>query len=602
MSELSEQAKWEKTIYQIQRGDDVSGGRDGVANIQARQLANRTALLKNDVDKLNTSVMSDAKIYDNESEAQQAINDGMEKRQFFTVTSQITNYWVEQYENVNGIAVKTGKKIVTSAFVEAVELLAAGTDKRTRGLLTLPRSKYPFDIVSRQGYRLFAIKGNGDKSLPGNSFADYLNVLKGLIVGQTSVRRVRPGYLFDLVVGGYRLLSVRDDGRGTLEHRGIPVENHLGLLENTLGFLGDSLSDNGHNPKEIASRPRGWTYNARSWQTWAVMKTGGRLKYVGQWATGGYTSGDVIKHHLQSAIEAKPRFCGLLIGRNDVIRLEISLETTKANVRTICTALRKAGIIPVICSMAAQINASDVLKGRENAVNAFLRAYALDQGYPFVDIRAVTVDPATDAWKPGYNGILNGGPDPSHPAPLGAFHMGTALAETLAPYTMPTYPPLAIANTTPERSPNGLRNPLFLNVDAAGSPADWVVESGDVSVISAPDIVGNALAVKASSGTYAKVSQVVKVKPGERREFCFKVKTDTDDKSTVACYCETNDANTVNLAGLRAWSHPVEEYLTYSYEFIVPADVEEIKVVVAANNAADIYIGQAGVINLENAK
>ncbi|MNT72515.1 hypothetical protein D3C72_2111230 [compost metagenome] len=58
----------------------------------------------------------------------------------------------------------------------------------------------------------------------------------------------------------------------------------------------------------------------------------------------------------------------------------------------------------------------------------------------------------------------------------------------------------------------------------------------------------------------------------------------------------------MNLAGLRAWSHPVEGDLTYSYEFVVPADVEEIKVVVAANNAADIYICQAGVINLENAK
>ncbi|CAI1682273.1 Uncharacterised protein [Serratia liquefaciens] len=53
MSKLTEQVQWEEDIYQIQRKDEVSGGRDGIANIQAGQLANRTQFLKGLVESLS---------------------------------------------------------------------------------------------------------------------------------------------------------------------------------------------------------------------------------------------------------------------------------------------------------------------------------------------------------------------------------------------------------------------------------------------------------------------------------------------------------------------------------------------------------------------
>ncbi|HBQ1652417.1 TPA: endo-N-neuraminidase, partial [Klebsiella pneumoniae] len=46
MTTLSERPQWESDIYQIKRSDLVAGGRDGIANKQAQQLANRTAFLK----------------------------------------------------------------------------------------------------------------------------------------------------------------------------------------------------------------------------------------------------------------------------------------------------------------------------------------------------------------------------------------------------------------------------------------------------------------------------------------------------------------------------------------------------------------------------
>ncbi|EOI1370281.1 GDSL-type esterase/lipase family protein [Serratia nevei] len=506
------------------------------------------------------------------------------------------------YLNNNGVA-----EFITSypnkRYLDMVNALAESTDRRTRGLVAFKREKKPVSFVSRKGVNLFSINENSDKEMPGKTFSDYMNILRELIIGPSALRRARPGYLFNLVTGGRRLLAVRDDGAGTLEYRGIPLETHIGLLQNTLGGFGDSISDNGRNPAD-AGKPRGWTYNARSWQMWASLFSNGRIKYVGQWATGGYTTADMIRDHLKPAIAARPRFITFLGGRNDVIQknsdgsFKFSIAVITSNVKYILTEFRKNGIIPVVCSMAAQNNNDPALKSRENAINAFLRAYASQQGYPFVDMRAATVDPATDGWKEGYNGVLgNGQPDPSHPVALGAYHMGKALASALESYTMPIYPQLAIANPATQDGPNAIVNPLFLD-SAAGAPAGWVVMTGSIAISTDTAVVGNVLTVIGTGTTIARVSQTVTVSPGEVRTFSFRMKADVTDKNSTACYLEANDANKTNLAGIRTWNHSTDGFMTFSYDVIVPADVTEINVIIAAN-AATISVGQIGLLKRE---
>ena len=46
MANLSEETKWENGIYQLEIDDPLQGGPDGIDNIQAKQLANRTRYLK----------------------------------------------------------------------------------------------------------------------------------------------------------------------------------------------------------------------------------------------------------------------------------------------------------------------------------------------------------------------------------------------------------------------------------------------------------------------------------------------------------------------------------------------------------------------------
>lgn len=54
---LPEQAVWEDGIYQIEQGDKVMGGTDGISNLPAAQLANRTAYLY----QMNKELLATAK-------------------------------------------------------------------------------------------------------------------------------------------------------------------------------------------------------------------------------------------------------------------------------------------------------------------------------------------------------------------------------------------------------------------------------------------------------------------------------------------------------------------------------------------------------------
>ena len=50
MANITEVSQWENVIRQIENGEAATGGADGLANVQAKQLANRTQYLKTAVD------------------------------------------------------------------------------------------------------------------------------------------------------------------------------------------------------------------------------------------------------------------------------------------------------------------------------------------------------------------------------------------------------------------------------------------------------------------------------------------------------------------------------------------------------------------------
>ncbi len=56
MANLPEVAQWEPGIYQIEETDPVQGGPNGIDNLPNKQLANRTAYLKQQQDALKTEI------------------------------------------------------------------------------------------------------------------------------------------------------------------------------------------------------------------------------------------------------------------------------------------------------------------------------------------------------------------------------------------------------------------------------------------------------------------------------------------------------------------------------------------------------------------
>ncbi|WP_256815426.1 MULTISPECIES: phage tail protein [Pseudomonas] len=56
MANLPEQAQWEEGIYQLETSDPVLAGPDGIDNLQAKQLGNRTAYLRGQIDDIKQSL------------------------------------------------------------------------------------------------------------------------------------------------------------------------------------------------------------------------------------------------------------------------------------------------------------------------------------------------------------------------------------------------------------------------------------------------------------------------------------------------------------------------------------------------------------------
>lgn len=68
MTDLNEALHYEKGIYQLETTDPVVGGPEGVSNLQAKQLANRTAWLKQQVEQLENDITATLKVHTDNSD------------------------------------------------------------------------------------------------------------------------------------------------------------------------------------------------------------------------------------------------------------------------------------------------------------------------------------------------------------------------------------------------------------------------------------------------------------------------------------------------------------------------------------------------------
>lgn len=122
MSKINETPTWENSVYAVTTetavlGRDTETGADGPANLPVQQLANRTLMLRQQVDGLQTGETP----YVSVTEAQRAINEGrIPAGALFSVRTEDSFFWVQEYQNVAGKATPTGKFLVSSRAVAPV--------------------------------------------------------------------------------------------------------------------------------------------------------------------------------------------------------------------------------------------------------------------------------------------------------------------------------------------------------------------------------------------------------------------------------------------------------------------------------------------------
>ncbi|WP_436922008.1 SGNH/GDSL hydrolase family protein [Klebsiella aerogenes] len=108
MTDIIEKSVWEGSIHLLSRTEKVEGGMSGAANKQAQQLANRTRYLMDSLDVIKSGESP----YWSEEAAATAIEQGViPEGALFSVRSKSERSWVDEYRNVNGAPVATGKSL-----------------------------------------------------------------------------------------------------------------------------------------------------------------------------------------------------------------------------------------------------------------------------------------------------------------------------------------------------------------------------------------------------------------------------------------------------------------------------------------------------------
>ncbi|MFV8875326.1 sialate O-acetylesterase [Serratia fonticola] len=188
MDNLPETPGWEAAIKQLEQDDIAEGGRNGIANLQATQLANRTQYLRHVVESVKQEIqlLSEASlvamdIYDSVESAQKAIDSGTETRHYFSVRSS-SNVWAERFANVSGVAVATGETLLSGTYIHEILFNAVLRSVRLlpdNGLLP-GVSNYPFEVTSDAGEVAFGVSEKGDLIAPAG-FSNLLGTKMHLI-------------------------------------------------------------------------------------------------------------------------------------------------------------------------------------------------------------------------------------------------------------------------------------------------------------------------------------------------------------------------------------------------------------------------------------
>lgn len=132
MANVTETPSYDAGIYQIETTDPVLGGPNGIANAQAKGLANRTAFLKQQIDQLNSGQLAPAWIA-SQSYVQEQLQKLDAKQSVRAAT--VANITLSGVQTIDGVTLTVGDRALvkdqTTAAQNGIYLVAAQGWTRT---------------------------------------------------------------------------------------------------------------------------------------------------------------------------------------------------------------------------------------------------------------------------------------------------------------------------------------------------------------------------------------------------------------------------------------------------------------------------------------
>lgn len=206
----------------------------------------------------------------------------------------------------------------------------------------------------------------------------------------------------------------------------------------------------------------------------AIFKAGPRFRIIRNAGISGNTSAQLLARFQADVLDHNPDIVPIMIGTNDLPNTASSIAhiaPLMANIETMVLMALAAGALPVLMTPPARDGNYQV--PLRKAIPFYYRLAAAYR-VPLIDMFAITVDPATGAWKSGYS------TDGTHPNSVGI----AAMADYLAPIlkNIASFEPrpylAAVAETSStaaDRLANIVRNGNFAVQTTPGAPDNWTI-------------------------------------------------------------------------------------------------------------------------------
>lgn len=118
MANVPETPSYDAGIYQIETIDPVLGGPNGIANAQAKSLANRTAFLKQQIDQLNSGQLTPAWIASQDYVQEQLQKLDAKQSVRVATTANIT---LSGVQTIDGVALTVGDRVLVKDQIAAAQ-------------------------------------------------------------------------------------------------------------------------------------------------------------------------------------------------------------------------------------------------------------------------------------------------------------------------------------------------------------------------------------------------------------------------------------------------------------------------------------------------